>query len=105
MWRIEGQRIGIVHELAPFEPQNGANGAQQDIEIHPDRCMFDVIQIVLQFGGGLFDGFSVCLVDLSPSSNTWFDQHARTVERDFSLENTNQLHTLGPGSHKTHLPL
>lgn len=59
--------------LSPPKQEQLQQGAEEDEGIEPKRLAFDVVEVVLQAGLGVFNAGDVVVIHHGPASHSWLD--------------------------------
>ena len=93
----------MSYELtSPSAEQDDFDGSQDDHQIHPDRHILDIEQVVIKLFDGIFNRGAVSVVDLGPSGNARPNREAFTVIRDLLLKVFYKKISLRPRAYKAH---
>src|SRR5688500_18022456 len=88
--------------LPPGAPEHGADGTQNNLEIHREGSVLDIVKIVFQFDGGLRYTGNISIVDLCPTGETRLHQQARPIEGNLFLVIGHQFRNFCTRPHQTH---
>src|SRR3972149_4896700 len=89
--------------LSSRSSKYGSNCAQNDLKIHRQRTMLDVIKIVFELDSRLPHVGDVAIIDLRPASESGFYKQAGAVKRNLALKFSHQFRPLRARPYQAHL--
>src|SRR4051812_17706750 len=79
-------------------------GSGDNQQIHPEREILDVVEVVMELPQHVVDGGDVPLADLGPPSDAGPHDMAIAIERQFRFVPARQRYRLRPRTDPAHLP-
>src|SRR5208282_4095443 len=103
---LTGERTRAISRIALFRPalpHYNLRGFEENGQIHRERHVLYIEQIILQLGLCLFDGTAVLVLYLCPASNPGTNGMAKPIERRLRLEHFTENGPFGAGADEAHL--
>src|SRR5437016_3424571 len=89
--------------LTPFAKENDFESLEQNKHVLTKRHVLDVIKVVLELFGGIFDGSAVRINDLRPPSDSRFYGMPQIEVRNELTQHVHEVRPLRPGAGETHV--
>src|SRR5262249_13779960 len=90
--------------LRPTTEENDLHGIQEDVDVEPDRKVFDVVKVVLHLLDFFLEIVGIPIADLCPSCDAREDGQAEEVVRNLLTEEFKVGDRMWPGTDEVHVP-
>ena len=87
----------------PLPQEHNSDCIEENLEIHPQRHVFDVKKVILQLFPDVVNAFVVLVLHLCPTGNPGSHFQSSPVEWDFFRELLDEKRAFRPRADETHI--